>query len=90
MPARLILGALAAAAFLDARNRKPPPAKTHAPPRWRFLDGSYAASLTAAIIALSPFIVVTTAYAMFTQQVQKELGTSQTALSIISGLSTAG
>ncbi len=85
-----ILGALAAAALLDARNRPPPATRSPAPPRWRFLDGSYAASLTAAIIALSPFIVVTTAYAMFTEQVQQELGTSQTALSVISGLSTAG
>lgn len=75
-----------------------PPAQpeTPAPPQragssWaRPFEGSYAASLASAIIGLAPFIVVTTAYAMFTHHVAADTGASRTALSIIAGLSTAG
>ncbi len=58
--------------------------------RFRPFEGNYAASLTSAIIALSPFIVVTTAYAMFTHHVAQDVHASRNALSIIGGLSTAG
>lgn len=56
----------------------------------RPFEGSYTASLTSAILALAPFIVVTTAYALFTTQVGQDVHASRTALSIIAGLSTAG
>jgi len=56
----------------------------------RPLEGNYAASLTSAIVALSPFIVVTTAYALFTRQVAQDVHASRTALSILGGLLVAG
>jgi MFS family permease len=59
-------------------------------PWYRPFEGNYAASLISAILALSPFIVVTTAYALFTRQVGHDIHASRTALSIIAGLSTAG
>ncbi len=85
------LTALAVAGYLDA-TRQQKAKQADLPPRsfWRPLEGNYAASLTSAIVALSPFIVVTTAYALFTEQVGTDLEASRTALSIISGLSTAG
>lgn len=90
------LGLLVLAAWLDvaappqaeAKPRQVAPELT--PKGLRPFDGNYVASLTTAIIALSPFIVVTTAYALFTQQVQQDVHASRTALSIIAGLSTAG
>jgi len=89
----LLLGAFALARYFDATLRPnrgahdEPPASRSA---LRPLEGSYAATLIGAIIALSPFIVVTTAYAMLTRQVGSDIHASPTALSIIAGLSTAG
>lgn len=59
-------------------------------PWYRPFQGNYAASLISAIVALSPFIVVTTAYALFLRQVEHDVRASRTALSIIAGLAVAG
>lgn len=55
----------------------------------RPLEGNYPVSLAVAIVALTPFIIVTTAYAMFSQHVQAELGVGRRATEIVEGLSTA-
>lgn len=99
-----LLGLAAAAAYLDSARSAPEPAKTQPPPAAgeaepahparrgipRPFEGNYPASLITAIVALSPFIVVTTAYALFTRQVGHDIHASRTALSIIAGFSTAG
>ncbi len=51
---------------------------------------SYAVNLTVAIVAIVPFIVVTTAAGLFRRQVATELGASLTGLAVISGLAIAG
>lgn len=52
--------------------------------------GIYGVSLFTAIAALVPYIVVTSAYGLFREQVTQEIGASPTALEIIAGLATAG
>lgn len=56
----------------------------------RPLAGSYGAMLTIAILAISPFIVVTTAAELYREQIAADLGAGLEALSVISGLGTAG
>jgi len=47
-------------------------------------------TLASAIIALVPFIVVTTAYTLFSRQIEGDLHVGQRAVEIVAGLSTAG
>ncbi|HEX7368760.1 MAG TPA: MFS transporter [Rhodanobacteraceae bacterium] len=56
----------------------------------RPLEGHYGISLAVAIVALAPFIVISTAYVMFAKQVQAELGMGQLATGLISGFSISG
>ncbi|HEX3844119.1 MAG TPA: MFS transporter [Steroidobacteraceae bacterium] len=56
----------------------------------RPFEGVYGVSLPTAILALVPYIIVTSAYTLFRQQVAQEIGASPTGLEIINGLSTAG
>ncbi len=56
----------------------------------RPLEGRYDATLAVAIISLVPFIVVTTAYALFSRQVEGDLHTGRVGLEIVAGLATAG
>ena len=49
----------------------------------RPFEGHYGASLAVAIVALSPFIVVSTAYVLFAKQVQAELGMGNLAVELI-------
>lgn len=56
----------------------------------RPLEGHYGVSLTVAIVALSPFIVVSTAYVMFARQVQADLDTGRLATGLIAGFAIAG
>ncbi len=56
----------------------------------RPFEGSYAVSLTIALLALVPFILVTTSYELFRPQVIADVGVGAGALSIISGIATAG
>ena len=56
----------------------------------RPFEGSYGASLLVALLALTPFIVVTTAYALFREQLGHDLNAGRTALAVISGIATAG
>lgn len=56
----------------------------------RPFEGHYGISLAIAIVALSPFIVVSTAYVMFAKQVQADLGMGGLATGLISGFSIAG
>jgi exo-1,4-beta-D-glucosaminidase len=56
----------------------------------RPFEGSYGVSLTLAVPALCPFIVVSTAYALFLRQAAANLGTERTALEVVSGLANAG
>ncbi len=51
---------------------------------------SYAMSLGIAILALSPFIVITTAFPLYRREVSTELAASRTAIGVIFGLATAG
>lgn len=75
----------------EEEEEEPEPAPERARPAIpRPFEGNYPISLFNAIIALSPFIVVTTAYALFTEQVSHDVQASRTALSIVAGLSTAG
>jgi len=52
--------------------------------------GSYGVMLTVAILAIAPFIVVTTAAALYRGQIASDLGANLTSLAIISGLANAG
>jgi MFS family permease len=54
------------------------------------LEGRYGISLAVAIVALAPFIVVSTAYVMFAKQLQAELGMGQLATELIAGFSISG
>jgi MFS family permease len=56
----------------------------------RPLEGRYGVSLTIAILALAPYIVVTTAYPLYRDQVSQAIGAGRTALEIIAGIATAG
>ncbi len=56
----------------------------------RPFEERYDVSLAVAIVALVPFIVVSTAYAMFSRQIQADLHVSRTGTEIVAGLSTAG
>jgi MFS family permease len=56
----------------------------------RPFEGLYGASLLTAILALVPYIIVTSAYTLFRKQVSHDIGASPTGLEIINGLSTAG
>lgn len=56
----------------------------------RPFEGHYGPSLAVAIVALSPFIVVSTAYVMFARQVQAELGMGKLATELIAGFAIAG
>jgi MFS family permease len=69
------------------KERSQPPPKTLFP---RPFEGSYPPTLVSAIIALVPFIVVTTAYTFFNRQVQGDLQVGQRAVEIVAGISTAG
>ncbi len=54
------------------------------------LETSYGVNLAVAIVALSPFIVVTTADLLFARQVEAATGLSEQGTQIIAGLATAG
>lgn len=56
----------------------------------RPFEGRYAVNLAVAIVALVPFIVVSTAYVMFSRQVQADLGATRLASEIAAGLAIAG
>ncbi|HET9743599.1 MAG TPA: MFS transporter [Terriglobales bacterium] len=56
----------------------------------RPFNGRYGAMLTVAIFALAPFIVVTTAFALFSKQIGADASIDSTGLEIINGLATAG
>jgi MFS family permease len=56
----------------------------------RPFEGIYGVSLLTAILALVPYIVVTSAYTLFRKQVAQDIGATPTGLEIINGLSTAG
>jgi MFS family permease len=52
-------------------------------------EKSYGVNLTVAILALVPFIILTTAYELYEKQIGAEISIPKNALSIISALSTA-
>src|SRR6185312_12515132 len=56
----------------------------------RPFEGVYGISLLTAILALVPYIIVTSAYALFRKQVSQDIGAGATGLEIVNGLSTAG
>ncbi|MGH8144784.1 MAG: MFS transporter [Rhodanobacteraceae bacterium] len=56
----------------------------------RPFEGHYGISLTVAIIALAPFIVVSTADTMFAKQLQASLHTDQLGTQLIAGFAIAG
>jgi MFS family permease len=56
----------------------------------RPFEGVYGVSLLTAILALVPYIIVTSAYTLFRKQVSHDIGAGPTGLEIINGLSTAG
>ncbi|HJS85406.1 MAG TPA: MFS transporter [Acetobacteraceae bacterium] len=70
----------------DRRQPEPPP-KTWFP---RPFEGTYPVTLANAIVSLVPFIVVTTAYTLFSRQVEGDLHVGQRAVAIVAGISTAG
>lgn len=55
----------------------------------RPFEGIYGVSLFTAIASLVPYILVTSAYTLFREQVAREIGASAAALEIIAGLATA-
>lgn len=55
----------------------------------RPFEGSYPISLTTALLALVPYIFVTTAYVFYRDEVVQAIGGSRTGVEIISGLATA-
>jgi MFS family permease len=60
---------------------------------WRLprpFEKSYATSLAVAILALVPFIIVSTAYTFYRRQVAADIGAELTSLAIVSGISVAG
>ena len=56
----------------------------------RPFEGIYGVSLLTAILALVPYIIVTSAYTLFRRQVSHDIAAGATALEIINGLATAG
>lgn len=54
------------------------------------LEGRYGAMLTVAILALAPFIVVSSACAMYVEQITKDLHVPRVGVEIIAALATAG
>ncbi|QIQ07235.1 MFS transporter [Streptomyces liangshanensis] len=54
------------------------------------LAGNYTAAVTLALLALSPFLVLTTALSLFPEILMKELDASRFQLQLTSGLSNAG
>jgi MFS family permease len=56
----------------------------------RPFEGIYGISLLTAILSLVPYIIVTSAYTLFREQVSRDLGAGATELEIINGLATAG
>src|SRR5690348_15934478 len=61
------------------REQPQPPPKTLFP---RPFEGSYPPTLVSAIIALVPFIIVTTAYTLFSRQVEGDLQAGPRAVEI--------
>jgi hypothetical protein len=56
----------------------------------RTLEGNYGVTLTVALLALIPFIVITTAYQFYRTQITFDIGASATDVEVIFGLATAG
>lgn len=56
----------------------------------RPFEARYDVTLAGAIVALAPFIVVSTAYGMFSRQVQADLHMGRQAAQIAAGLAIAG
>lgn len=56
----------------------------------RPLEGKYGVSLSIAVMALVPYIILTTAYELFRKQVGAEIGIDRQGLQIISSMGTAG
>jgi MFS family permease len=56
----------------------------------RPLEGNYGVTLTVALLALIPFIVITTAYQFYRTQITFDIGASATDVEVIFGLATAG
>ena len=56
----------------------------------RPLKDQYAVTVAIAILAIAPYIFVTTGYALFGKELDQAIGVSKTALSLIDGLSIAG
>ena len=54
------------------------------------LQGRYTPMLAAALLALIPYILITSAAPFYREQVMRDLGTNPNALSVVSGLSVAG
>ena len=58
-------------------------------PGWLPLAGSYPAAVVMALLALSPFLVLTTAVSLFQPLLMRELGATRFELQLTSGLSSA-
>lgn len=56
----------------------------------RPFEGIYGISLLSAILALVPYIIVTSAYTLYRKQVSHDIGAGATAIEIVNGLSVAG
>ncbi len=56
----------------------------------RPFEGSYAMMLTIALSALVPYILVTTAYSLYSADVMRATGAGETALEVVAGIATAG
>lgn len=56
----------------------------------RPLNGNYPATLAIAILAITPFIFITTAHTLFAKDLTQSIGVTTTGQAIISGLSVAG
>ncbi|HEX4023303.1 MAG TPA: MFS transporter [Steroidobacteraceae bacterium] len=54
------------------------------------LEGRYGFALAVAVLALAPYVVVTTAYVLYQKQLTADLGTGRGALEVIAGIATAG
>ncbi len=52
--------------------------------------GRYGVSLAIAVLALAPYVVVTTAYLLYQEQIMRDLHASRVDLQIIAGIATAG
>jgi hypothetical protein len=59
-------------------------------PDARPFEKNYGVTLAIAILAISPYILLTTAYILYQKQLASDLSTNQTGLAITSGLSVAG